>query len=369
MSTRLEHLLSEKSGLRVIPGREINLEGYPEFLDSERTPHHAFFVRNNGTLPDISADDIENWRLTIDGEVEQPLSLSLTDLRQRFPVVAVEAVLECAGNGRSRFLPPTEGLQWNMGAVACALWTGVRLADVLKAAKLRPSAVYVGFESPDCCLDDASRQALSRGVPIDKALSDETLIAFEMNGGPLPPLHGAPLRIVAPGYPGSAWQKWLRRVWVRDREHDGAKMTGLDYRLPASQLGPQESYDATQFQVITDLRVKSLITSPAEGDDWPVGESIKVRGFAWSGHIPVESVRVSADGGLSWLQADLAPTKSRFGWRRFEVELPRPEGSFVELVAQARDAAGNAQPLASAPWNPRGYLNNQAQRLKLAPPG
>ena len=365
MSSLSNQAIAHKQGLRSIPGREINLETPPGLLDAPLTPLSRFFVRNNGGMPALDDSAMAHWTLTIDGEVRRAVTFGLHELRSSFAIVDVESVLECAGNGRAGFSPATEGLPWGPGAVGCAIWRGVRLMDVLSRAGVTENAVYVGFESPDCCLDDSTRPALSRSLPIAKAMSPETLLAFAMNGEPLPLLHGFPLRIVAPGFPGSAWQKWLHRVWVRACVHDGEKMAGLNYRLPTHPVSPGAPYDADDFEIITDLRVKSLITSPVAGDEVTAGGEIAVAGHAWSGHVAVQRVAVSADGGRSWQDARLAAATSRFGWRRFEARLPCPSQGEIELVSRAMDEAGNEQPLMQAPWNPRGYLNNGVYRVPL----
>ena len=354
----LRHL---KPGLHVHDEEALNAEPGLDRLDAAITPGDAFFVRNNGALPEIGP--IVDWRLTIDGEVERPLVWSIDRLRERFETVTLTAVLECAGNGRSLFSPATDGLPWRLGAVGCARWTGVRLRDVLEASGVRPSAVYTGHHAPDRLTADPAKPALSRGLPIEKALSPETLIAFAMNGEPLPLLHGGPLRIVAPGFPGSAWQKWLDRVELRDREHDGEKMGGTNYRLPVSPVRPGEAIDPARFAVITDMPVKSLITVPIPGFSVSVGAALRVAGFAWSGSIPLADVRVSADDGGSWVQAELAEGEGPFAWRRFEARLPVGRSGPITVTAQARDVEGHVQPLDAMIWNPRGYCNNQAQRV------
>jgi DMSO/TMAO reductase YedYZ molybdopterin-dependent catalytic subunit len=244
--------------------------------------------------------------------------------------------------------------------VGCARWTGFRLSDLLAEAGPAESAVYVGFESPDHVIGRPGVPVLSRGLPISKALAPETLVACAMNGAPLPAEHGFPLRVVAPGFPGAAWQKWLHRVVVLDHEHDGAKMTGLDYRMPCRPVSPDEMPDPAEFKVITDMPIKSLISEPAEG--FEVRAPLTVRGFAWSGHVPVQRVEVSVDGGATWLSATLEPGPGPWAWRRFTAEgLVAPAGP-VQVMARATDRLGQSQPLDPV-WNPRGYLNNAIHRV------
>jgi DMSO/TMAO reductase YedYZ molybdopterin-dependent catalytic subunit len=353
-----------KPGLHIHDEEALNAEPSLDLLDEPITPVDAFFIRNNGALPQIGR--VEDWRLTIDGEVERPAVWSVAELQARFQTATLTAVLECAGNGRSQFSPATDGLPWRLGAVGCARWTGVRLRDVLEAAGVKPTAVYTGHYAPDRLIADPSRPALSRGLPIEKALAEETLIAFAMNGEPLPPLHGGPLRIVAPGFPGSAWQKWLDRVCLRAVEHDGEKMGGSNYRLPTRPVKPGEAVDDSLFAVIADMPVKSLVTTPLHGFSVASGTVLSVEGFGWSGAIPLAGVRVSCDGGESWVEADLTEGEGPFAWRRFEARFPIARAGPLMVVAQARDVAGNMQPLDSAEWNPRGYCNNQAQRVSGA---
>jgi DMSO/TMAO reductase YedYZ molybdopterin-dependent catalytic subunit len=192
-------------------------------------------------------------------------------------------------------------------------------------------------------------------------MAPETLLAFGMNGAPLDPLHGFPLRVVAPGYPGSAWQKWLTRLIVREVEHDGAKMTGLDYRMPRRPVRPGETPDPAEFDVITDMPVKSLITEPAAG--FETSGPLVIAGFAWSGAIPVAQVEISANGGASWQPAALEAGDGPWAWRRFAASALLSGPGEVEFLARAIDLAGNMQPLEPV-WNPRGYLNNAVHRLR-----
>lgn len=353
---RLRLQLGLSPGMRLHDDPAINAEPPPDLLRDRLTPAEVLFVRNNGTLPQA----MDGWTLEVTGLVRQPLCLTVAELRARFTPARVTAVLECAGNGRSAFEPRGEGLPWGHGAVGCAEWSGVRLADVLEAAGPAREAVYIGSHSPDHALGRPGVAALSRGLPIAKAMAPETLLAFEMNGAPLAPSHGFPLRIVAPGFPGSAWQKWLTRIVVLDREHDGAKMTGLDYRLPRHAVAPGEPLDAAIFDVITDMPVKSLINTPAEG--FRQAGLLQIAGKAWSGHTPLSHVDVSADGGRTWHAAQLDSADGPWAWRGFSATLEVPEGE-VELMARATDCAGRGQPMTPA-WNPRGYLNNAVHRVR-----
>ena len=349
-----------KPGLYVHDEEALNAEPAIGLLDAPITPVDAFFIRNNGALPEIAAP--ETWTLTLDGEVERPAIWTLQELQHEFETVTVTAVLECAGNGRVQFSPRTDGLQWRLGAVGCARWTGVRLKDLLAHVGLLSSAVYTAHHSPDRTITDEAKAALSRGLPIAKALSDETLVAFAMNDEPLPRLHGGPLRIVAPGFPGSAWQKWLDRITIRLCEHDGEKMRGTDYRMPVVPMRPGEPIDESRFAVLTDMPVKSLVTAPLDGFTAAAGTPFEVRGFAWSGAVPVAAMELSSDGGETWCEVALEPAEGAFGWRRFCQMLTTARTGPVTIMARARDVEGGVQPLGS-PWNPRGYCNNQVQRV------
>jgi DMSO/TMAO reductase YedYZ molybdopterin-dependent catalytic subunit len=356
-------LAALKPQLRVFEDSALNAEAAPELLDAAITPISSFFVRNNGWLPAEPASDRAGWTLQIEGEVERPTVWPLRKLREDFETVTETAVLECAGFGREGYDPPTDGVPWGRGPVGCARWAGVRLAEVLRACGVKQSAVYTGHHSADRLTDGSGQPAISRGIPIEKAMTSETLLAFEMNGEPLPFLHGGPLRLVVPGYPGSAWQKWLSRLEVRDREHDGEKMRGTDYRLPTVPVRPGDPVNEAQFKVITDMPVNSIITSPANGFVQANGP-LEIRGFAWSGHTPVLSVAVSIDGGERWQTADLQDEVERFAWRRFKASIEPAMSRPVTIMARATDIEGRAQPLDSAPWNPRGYCNNAVHRVR-----
>ena len=237
-----------------------NGELSPHLLNDDVTPTARHFVRNNSSIPEqAKRGDLHSWKLTIDGEVHRKLALSMDDLT-RFPQVTMQAVLECAGNGRSLFTPKVDGTPWIRGAVACTEWTGVRLRDVLNAAGLKETAVYTGNYGAD--LPIGSGESFSRGIPIEKAMDEHTLIAFKMNEKDLPATHGFPARLIVPGWIGSAMQKWLNRIWVRDRVHDSEKMSGYSYRIPAYPPVPGSKPPENEMVIATSGVIKSLITTP-----------------------------------------------------------------------------------------------------------
>jgi DMSO/TMAO reductase YedYZ molybdopterin-dependent catalytic subunit len=316
-------------------------------------------------MPLPTASDNAAWTLAVDGCVRTPRRWTISELQRQFETVTRIAVLECAGNGRAFFPEPAGTVLWRHGAAGCVAWTGVRLGDLLRACELAPDAVYTGHHSPDMRLDGRG-PALSRGLPIEKALAPETLVAWAINGAPIPPLHGGPLRIVAPGFPGSASQKWITRIAIRDCEHDGERMLNLHYRLPRAPvrpLGPGERYDEAQFEVITDVPVRAVITAPHDGFAALAGAPLGVRGQAWGGHSPLAKVELSIDGGASWHAAALGPLPDTFAWRRFSATLAPPPAGPIEIIARASNAAGRSQPLESVAWNPKGYCNNTVHRV------
>jgi sulfite oxidase len=379
-----------KAALRVLPTRELNSETPGDLLDQSITPNDLLFVRNTGRMPAFSKTEIENWTLTIDGEVERPQSWTIDELKA-VGLRNVTAVMECAGNGRAYFpsnrlinaldakamaldgvisrIPFIKPYQlarsfrprwkrwpwfagtvmWADGAVGCIEWTGVPLAALLHRCGLKASAVYTGHHSADLALDGIG-PALSRGLPIAKALHPDTLVAWAMNGEDIPAIHGGPLRLVAPGYPGSAWQKWIGRIEIRDRVHDGRLME--EYRIDG--------------EVIEEMPVNCVITRPANGFASRGGQPLGVGGYAWSGRSPIRKVGVSANGGASWREARLSEQPGgRFAWRRFDIEFADLAPGPVEIIVRAHDQ-DSEQPLQSRrrAGNPIGYCNNVVRRVR-----
>lgn len=352
-------------GMRVLNDRPLNMETPAHLLNDEITPADRLFVRNNGLMP-LDADETA-WTLHFDGEsVRSPVSFTLEQLKSEFEIVSLQMTLECGGNGRSEFDPPAAGNQWTTGAVGCPKWTGVRLKEVLDRVGIEESAVYIGYYGSDRHLSGISgKSAISRGVPIHKALEPETLLAFAMNDAPIPLAHGYPLRLVVGGWPGSVCGKWLNRISVRDRVHDGAKMTGNAYRVPCEPVARGSQVPDDAMCIIESMPVKSLITTPQSGAVVTQGEALMTGGFAWAGDHAVASVALSIDFGATWQSAQLASPSNRFAWQRFEHALVFPKTGYFEVWVKATDAQGRSQPMVVPGWNPKGYLNNACHRIAV----
>ena len=355
-----------KDGLVVLNDRPLNAETPAHLLDDDITPTSRLFVRNNG-IPPLEIDPA-TWRLTVGGEsCLNPISFSIAELKSRFQQFSYNLQLECGGNGRSEFRPRAPGNQWTTGAIGCPRWTGVRVRDVLDFCGLKPDAVYLGYVGADTHLSgDPAKRAISRGVPLRKALEDESLIAFELNGAPLPLLHGAPLRLVCAGWPASVSGKWLTELLVRNRVHDGEKMLGSSYRVPCEPVAPGSEVADEHMCIIESMPVKSLITSPRSGVSLPGGQRHEVRGHAWAGDQRVVAVHVSVDFGATWQPAELAQPVNRLAWQRWQASVTFAQRGYHEVWARATDAAGRSQPMLVPGWNPKGYLNNAAHRIAVA---
>ncbi|MEZ5561197.1 MAG: sulfite oxidase [Pseudomonadales bacterium] len=363
--TAPDSLLADKPGLRLLNDRPLNAETPAQLLDDDVTPAERLFVRNNG-VPPVSVDT-DTWRLRISGEsVINARTFSISELRSGFATHSYRLQLECGGNGRAEFRPRVAGNQWTTGAVGCPEWEGVRLRDVLEACGIRGNAIYVGYGSADTHLSrDPSKAVISRGVPMAKALEDESLIAWAMNGGPIPAVHGAPLRLVCGGWPGSVSGKWLTDLYVRDRVHDGAKMEGSSYRVPCHPVAPGSQVPDSGMCIIESMPVKSLITFPASGVQVPSGQALGIRGHAWAGDLAVRTMDVSIDFGATWQRAELDAPANRLAWQRWRAAVRFPQPGYYEIWARATDDSGRSQPMLVPGWNPKGYLNNATHRIAV----
>ncbi len=356
-----------KDGNLVLLGDKPLVAETPEhLLDDETTPTSRFYIRNNGQIPEATKEP-DKWKLVVDGEVNKKLELTLGELKSRFKPVTQRMVLECGGNGRSFFTPQARGNQWTNGGAGCAEWTGVRVADVLRAAGLKPSAVFSGHYGADPHLSgDPSKSALSRGVPIKKLMDENNLIVWAMNGKPLELIHGFPLRLVIGGWPGSVSSKWLTRIWVRDKVHDGQGMGGTSYRVAINPMVPGGKADPSNFKDLESMPVRSIITNPANGTKLAAGSrELKLRGAAWAGDNTVKAVDVSINFGASWQRASLGRPKNRYDWQRWTATLKLPRDGYYEIWARATDSRGMMQPHIAGDWNPQGYGANPMHRIAV----
>ena len=357
-----------KEGLRILNDRPINAETPPHLLDDDLTPAKYFFVRNNGIPPALeSIGDPAKWVLEIAGEsCLKPKKYTLAQLKKKFEHHSYALTLECGGNGRSEFNPPAKGNQWSTGAVGCAQWTGVRLKDVLRDCGIADDAVYVGYYGADAHLTgDSRKQSISRGVPISKALEDESLIAWGFNGEDIPYQNGYPLRMVTGGWPASTSGKWLKKIVVRNQIHDGAKMAAPSYSVPKKSVAPGSEVANKDMVTIESMPVKSLVTFPKSGITHSLTESFACRGHAWAGDLSVQNVDVSIDFGATWQSADVKNPINRLAWQRWQAALKFPQPGYYEVWVKATDSEGKSQPMVVPNWNPKGYLNNACHRIAV----
>nr|WP_299338947.1 sulfite oxidase [Allomuricauda sp.] len=358
-------LFDKDPEMTVLNDRPWNMEAKAHLLNDSITPNKYMFVRNNGKVPQNV--HIENWTLTIDGEsAKTKKTYTLQQLKSRFKQYTYQLTLECGGNGRSEFDPPAKGNQWTVGAVSCAKWTGVRLRDVLNDVGIEDSAVYIGYHSADTHLSgDPNKEPISRGVPIKKALQNETLLAFQMNGNDIPLVHGYPLRLVCGGWPASTSGKWVNRLSIRDKVHDGPKMGGSSYRVPCETIAPGTKVDDQNMCIIESMPVKSLITFPKTGAIVPLGKKLSINGHAWAGELEVTKMEYSIDFGSTWTPCKLNPPVNRLAWQQFEAEVAFPKKGYYEVWGRATDSKGKSQPMVLPGWNPKGYLNNACHRIAI----
>jgi DMSO/TMAO reductase YedYZ molybdopterin-dependent catalytic subunit len=340
--------------------RPLDAETPVEAFASYLTPNERFFVRSHFGPPAPDQIDEATWRLRVGGLVERPLVLSLQDLR-RFEEVTITAVVQCSGNGRAFYRPRAPGVQWERGAVGNARWTGVRLADVLSRAGLRGNARHVHLQGADRPLVDKI-PLFVRSIPVEKARHPDTILAYRMNGEPLPLLHGAPLRLITPGWMADTCLKWLTEITVGDEEAKGYYMETA-YRYPVRPVRPGEVLKPDEMKPVEAMVVKSLIVSPAQGAVLPPGRML-VQGVAWTGEGKIVKVEVSTDDGRTWERARLIGREEPYAWRQWEYAWHASGAGTYTILSRATDDRGNVQPLTS-PWNPGGFLWNGVDRVRV----
>ncbi len=328
------------------------------------TPEEAFYVRNHGPVPDVDPD---RWRLRVRGRVARPVNLSFSDLRTGFPTRELVATVQCAGNRRAGLAHvrdiPGEAL-WGPGATATATWTGVRLNEVLEAAGASPDAGHVAFDAPDVSQFATPAQHFGASIPASKARSDEVLLAWAMNHDWLPRVHGAPVRVIVPGYIGARSVKWLDRITVRDRPSDNF-FRATAYRLLPPEADPNTATHGDGLP-LGPIAVNSDILTPDDGARLPAGPTTTT-GYALAGNDrDIARVDVSLDDGRSWQQAELDAPSNPWSWRHWHTALELPPDEHVTITARAWDTAAAVQPEDPAQlWNPKGYVNNAWARLQV----
>ncbi len=348
----------KKVGMIVRSTRPEDLEMPLEGFRDDITPIEHFFVRSHHYTPKV---DLATWKLKIGGRVDKPVELTFEQI-QKMPKVEMVCVCECAGNGRSFFEPSMAGLQWEHGAVGNAKWGGVKLSEVLKLAGVGANAVEVLFNGADVPV--GTQSDFQRAIPANKAMSGEPILAYEMNGEPLPTLHGFPLRLVVPGWASDSWVKWLTDIQVLDKPFEGFYMKTA-YRHPGKAVKPGTAVDAAAMQPVTALHPKGVISFPENGSQWELGKPLNITGVIWSGggHA-VTFGKISIDGGASW--EDVRPTTYNgvFAWRSVQFStVPNQEG-YMRIMLKVGDNTGETQPHVQA-WNPSGYSWNVTHSIGI----
>ena len=350
-------MVDKFSAMRAHSERPLTASVSAEFHHFAATPNDRMFVRNNLLTPDI---DAARQRLTVKGLVHKEVSFSVDELRKHFPAVRTQAMLECAGAGRTGFVPRPSGTPWPVtGGMGCPVWHGVRLRDVLRAAGMANSATHVAGQGGDFGVI-ATAAPVIRSIPLDKAMEPHTLVVFGMNDGPLPKIHGHPLRLLVPGWAGSASTKWLHTLTVLDAPFKGTYMD-TSYRVPREAVKPGEKMPPDAL-VTEGWPVKSMITYPAPNAVFKLGRPLLVEGRAWVGEGAIAQVELSFDEGVTWQAAQLNSAVDKYAWRIFSVEHRPAKAGYATVLARAGDDRGNVQPM-MATWNPLGYFWNGVHRV------
>jgi DMSO/TMAO reductase YedYZ molybdopterin-dependent catalytic subunit len=327
------------------------------------TGNAVFFVRYH--LPVIPRVAAASWRLQVGGpSAQRPLALSLPELEGSFPRVSLAAVHQCSGNRRGLFSPRVPGVQWGNGAMGNALWTGVRLRDVLHKAGVAADALEVVFNGADSPVLPGTPDFL-KSLPIDRALDESTLIVFEMNGQPLPHWNGAPARLIVPGWTGTYWMKHLTDIRIQPTAFDGFWMKSA-YRIPTGAFPTARfvSQETPETTPITEMLVNSLITSPTPAARLRRGEPAQLAGKAWDGGSGIAAVEVSVDGRQGWREATLGRDLGHFAWREFQLPLDTSGAGPLEIAVRARSRNGATQPEALT-FNAAGYHDNRVQTVRV----
>jgi len=347
----------------------VQLETPRPYFQTAITPNHAFYVRwHLESIP--TAVDLKSWRLQVEGNVAKSMSYNLAELMNKFPQESIVAVNQCSGNSRSRFQPRVPGGQWGNGAMGNARWTGVRLRDILRASAPKAGSMQVQFQGLESGAgpEGYGSHFFQKSVDLDNPVLDECIVAYAMNGEPLPMLNGFPVRLVVPGYFATYWMKCLTWIRVLDRVDENFWMKTA-YRIPDTPRGNTSPEDvkggAVKTIPINRMPVRSFVISPDGGAKIPAGMPVQVHGVAFSGYGSVTKVDVSSDGLKTWQGARLGEDLGRYSFRSWEFAwTPKLPGRYT-LAVRTSDSAGNVQPDEPV-WNPGGYLWNRIERQEYA---
>lgn len=356
--------LPDKASLIKLSYRPPNYETPIRYFNSTFTPNDAFFVRYHlSTIPEV---DASTWRLSVGGDAaERPFQLTLDQLKSDFTPVEIAAVCQCSGNRRGLSQPHVPGVQWGYGAMGNAKWKGARLKDVLERAGIKKEAVEIVMDGEDGPPVDKTPDFV-KSIPAWKALDENALIAYEMNGMPLPHFNGFPARVVIPGWTATYWMKHVTTINAVAKPFDGFWVKSA-YRIPTGKFPVVQRFASQETEAntpITEMVVNSLITSIADGQKVPVGKALDVRGIAWDGGYGIQSVEVSLNGGKTWQGATLGQDAGRFSFRPWSYRFTPSRSGSYGFMAKATNKIGQSQ-TAELIFNPAGYHNNVMHRVTV----
>jgi DMSO/TMAO reductase YedYZ molybdopterin-dependent catalytic subunit len=351
----------QKTDLILLTDRPPQLETPLKYFLTDLTPNDAFFVRwHLAGIP--TTVDLREYRLEISGKVNKPLSLSLADLKKKFEPVSMVALAQCAGNSRSLFEPRVPGAQWRNGAMGNARWTGVRLKDLLDAAGVQAGAVQVGLRGLDQPVQPKT-PPFQKALTIDRARDADNVVAYEMNGEPLPMLNGFPVRLIVPGWYATYWVKALTTITVLD---EPLKTFWMDtaYRIADNPQANEEPSSLAKVTVpINKMALHSIFVKPEPGEQLRAGQPYQLAGVATDGGSGIKSVEISSDGGQTWMQAQLADDLGKYSWRRWQANWTPPSKGAYKLMVRATNAAGDTQP--TSQWNRSGYQRDIIEHVDV----
>ena len=355
--------LPGKKPLIKLSYRPPNYETPLQYFNQLLTPNDAFFVRYH--LSNIPEVELGDWKLKVGGDAaERPFELTMDELKRGFPETEIVAVNQCSGNRRGLSSPHVQGVEWGYGAMGNARWKGVKLKDVLAKAGVKKEAVEVAFDGADSGASDKTPDFV-KSVPAWRALDDSTMIAWEMNGAPLPHWNGFPARLIVPGWTGTYWMKHIVSIDVRSTPQGGFWMTPA-YRIPTGKFPLVDRFITQETPAntpITEIVVNSLVTNLTEGAKVKAGQTVTMQGIAWDGGYGIEEVAVSLDGGKSWRPAKLGQDLGKYSFRPWTYAFT-PKPGAASVMIRATNKLGASQPMQPL-WNPAGYHHNAVQKLAL----